>query len=282
MSPETIQQLYAGDTEFQKLLSRRGDVDVVTAALELARDACPDLDFTATHRWIADRAEELSGPAVRAASAGEALAELSACLAGRHGLTGDAETFRRPEGSFLHRVIETRRGLPISLSLLYVAVGRRLGLDVSGVASPAHFLVSCGTTGEDVFVDPFHDGRILQRNEAIEWLRRLTGWTPAQIGRTLRPARPREIVVRMLNNLKRLYGHLEDWPAAWLVQQRLTALQPGAYAPLRDLGVIALRTRRPGRALDLLRDCLRRCPDEERRTLTALLDDARSQLAARN
>lgn len=282
MSPERLQQLYERDFEFRKLLARRADVDVATAALELARDAEPGLEFGPTHRWIADRAQELTGPVASAGNTLDALRALSACLAGRHELQGEPAAFSTPDGSFLHCVIETRRGLPIALSILYAAVGRRLGLDVYGVSSPAHFLVGCQTEEGDAFVDPFYAGRILTRDEAVGWLQELTGWEAADVAATLRPAEPREIVLRMLYNLKRIYNHLENWPAAWLVQQRLAALQPGVFGAKRDLGRLALRTQRPAQAHDLLRDCLKSCPPEERGALESLLSEARCQIAASN
>src|SRR5262245_8347144 len=114
---------FAADTEFCKLLGRQEDnVELTRAALELARDAYPRLEFEPVLRWIADRAGELSGPVARAASDEALLGELAACLAGRHGIAGSREIFEHADGSFLNRVIEQKTGIPISLSVLYMAV----------------------------------------------------------------------------------------------------------------------------------------------------------------
>ena len=147
-------------------------------------------------------------------------------------------SYEQADSSFLNRVIETRRGIPISPSLLYVAVGQKLGLQVYGVAAPSHFLVACETGSERVFVDPFSQGRILEEPQAVEWLAELTGLAPSRIQTTFRPAGPREIIVRMLNNLKRLSVEQENWAALLPVQRRIVALSPGSYDNRRDLAVI--------------------------------------------
>src|SRR4029079_10694996 len=117
---------FAGDAEFLKLLGRQDDqVNLTSAALELARDAYPDLAFETVFRWIDDRAGELSGPAARAGSDEALLAELGKCLAERHGIVGSREIFEHADGSFLNRVIERKTGIPISLSVLYMAVAER-------------------------------------------------------------------------------------------------------------------------------------------------------------
>jgi len=282
MTPDDSHSVYSQDVEFRKLLARRGDIDVIDAALELARDSNPQLVFTSTRRWIEDRVDELAGRVSRLRSEEVALQQIAECLAGRHGLGGDADCYRQADSSFLHRVIETTRGIPISLSLLYMAVGERLGLDVFGVASPAHFLLGCQTSSETLFLDAFSHGRVLRRSRAIRWLSRLTGWSHRQIAGTFQPASARQIIIRMLNNLKRVYAHGEDWSSAWNVQQRLAALHPAAYEPQRDLAVIALKSNRAATAYDLLQSCLQRCPDAERDQLEALRRQACAQIAGWN
>src|SRR5690348_17153805 len=126
---------FAADAEFRKLLGRRDDtVDLTAAALELARDGCPGLEFEPVFRWIEARAGELRGPVARAGSDEALLGELAACLAGRHGIVGSREIFEHADGSFLNRVIERKTGIPISLSVLYMAVAERTGVPLKGVA----------------------------------------------------------------------------------------------------------------------------------------------------
>jgi len=270
------------DREFQKLVARRKDVDVTIAALELARDAEPGLDFRPTLEWLDACGRELAGPVARARTERDALGELARGLADEHGLAGDEDAYACPEGSFLHRVIETGRGIPISLSVLYMAVAQRVGIDLKGVSTPMHFLARSETVDGPVFVDAYGRGRLLEPNECIEWISRVAGVPRSSVRATLKPATPRIIVIRMLNNLKAVYARQEDWGSAWTVQRRLSALEPASYQERRDLALISLHAHRPGQAIDLLESCLKSCPDDERPVLTGHLNEARRLVARWN
>ena len=109
------------DVEFAKLLMRRNDVDLAVVSLEIARDAYPHLDFDKTLDWIDDRAEELSGPIARAKTDVEVLEKLRDCIAMTHQISGASDSYQQADGSFLHRVIETKQGFPFSLFVVYDA-----------------------------------------------------------------------------------------------------------------------------------------------------------------
>lgn len=119
-------------------------------------------------------------------------------------------------------------------------------------------------------------------DECVTQLASMTGLSNSQITAHLEPAQPREIIIRMLNNLKNLFAQQEDWPAAFKVQGRLSALQPASYIERRDLAVITLQSNRPGEAVDLLNSCLKVCPDQERAVLQRHIAAAESQLARWN
>ena len=280
-SLETFDATFPRDTEFQKLLGRRNDVDVVVAALELARDADRKLDFESTRRWIAERAAEVS-PATTVFAPERSLDLLCEHLGEQWELRGDPDAFRDPESSYLSHVIETRRGLPISLSLLYVAVGRLLGLRIDGVAAPAHFLVRCETPAGRQFVDAYDGGRVLGEREAVAMLGTMTSLPPARIRRSLVPASARTIVLRILNNLKQQFVGREEWFPALRVQRRLAALLPGRYVERRDLAVLSCRAGRWSQAIELLQRCLRNCPREDSQTLQEFLQSARNRHAGWN
>lgn len=282
MAIQKTDSRFTADAQFSKLLARRADIDLTLAALELARDHAPRLEFDATLAWIESRVHELQRDVAAARSSETALKLLADCLSTRHGLQGDDEAYNSADSSFLNRVIETRRGLPITLSLIYIAVGSRLGLDVYAISSPAHFLVGCQVPEQTLFLDAFSGGRLLDRDQTLSWLAKLTGWRKTQVNRSLVPASPRHVVVRMLNNLKRLFSFQENWDSAWHVQERLSALHPGLYDQHRDLAVLALKTGRVTCAYDLLGDCLKRGPEAERDTLRQLWQQARSQIAGWN
>lgn len=273
---------FSEDPEFCKLLARRQDVDVIRASLELARDAQPKLDFGHTLDWISRRAEEVRSHIHRVRSDRDMLKELVRCLAGTHGLHGDKFAFQRAECSYINRVIETGIGIPISLSTVYVAVAQEAGLELNGVAAPLHFLTRLDTIQGPLFVDAFDAGQILNYDECLEWLESLSGLTTDEIDRSLEPATPREIIVRMLNNLKALHVTQETWEQAWLVQRRLLALHSRAFDHRRDLAIIAIKSNRPGVAIDLLENCLKDCSEEDRPMLQSHLYAAEHQLSKWN
>jgi regulator of sirC expression with transglutaminase-like and TPR domain len=272
---------YQCDREFLKLMMRRDDVDLTVAALELARDAYPRLDFQPTLTWIEQRAAELA-PAMAAKSELDLLRELSRCLAVAHGFQGDPACLKQADGSYLNRVVETQRGIPISLSVLYMAVAERVGLELHGVSAPLHFLTRYESAAGPLFVDAYTGGRILAPKECVAWISEIARMPASEVKRSLKPVGPRTIVIRMLNNLKALHAQQEDWPAAWIVQHRLAALQPASYQERRDLALISLRANRPGPAIDLLEACLPGCPPAEKKVLQYSLEEAKSQLARWN
>jgi len=273
---------YSRDPEFRKLLAKRRDVNLTTAALELARDAYPDLDFGSFFAWINDRAGELTVPLARAHGDEQTLAALAACLAGTHGITGNAESYETADGSFLHRVIETKSGIPISLSVLYMAVAEKAGVELLGVAAPGHFLTRFEGAVEPLFLDAFNDGKILTLEAALERVQKTTELPTELAIKALSPVGPRPIIVRMLHNLKALYVKQEKWCAARVAQERLSALEPTSYDERRDLALITLKADRPGPAHDMIEACLKKCPDDERPVLEQHLAESKKQLARWN
>lgn len=273
---------YGCDTEFTKLLARREDINLPVAALELARDAYPDLDFRPTLEWIEQTGDRLVGSAAKAQSDYELLKNFADEIAGRQEIVGDDETYYNPENSYLNRVLARKRGIPISLSVLYMAVAERAGVTLDPVSAPHHFLTRFEAVDGPLFLDAFGAGQILDYSECIDHIREHTGFSPSQCEAALEPVTPREVVIRMLNNLKAIYAKSEDWTAAWCVQYRLVLLKPGVYDERRDLGLIALKANRPGEAINMLENCLKTCPDEETQPLTVQIEEARRQLVRWN
>ena len=273
---------FSNDPEFCKLLARRQDVDLTRVALELARDAQPKLDFEHTLSWIGKRSSELHSHILRVRSDREILRELVRCLAGTHGLHGDKQAYQRAQCSYINRVIETGVGIPISLSVVYVAVAQAAGLELTGVAAPMHFLTRFDTVQGPLFVDAFNAGEVLNYDECIEWIESLSGLTSDEIERSLEPATPRDVVIRMLNNLKALHVNQEDWEHAWHVQRRLLALHSEAFDQRRDLALIAVKSNRPGVAIDLLEKCLKDCSPKDRPVILSQLHVAEHNLSKWN
>lgn len=268
---------FSKDEHFQRLLARK-PCSLTMVNLEIARDAYPDLDFDRTLDWFEQRREELAGHFRGMHSEQEQLDVLARSISIDLGISGSEDAYRSADGSFLHRVIETGQGIPISLSLLYMEVAERLGLALSGVSSPLHFLTMTETTTGPVFLDAYGGGRLLTEEEATGWLCDITRMDRRNVERTLVPADDRAIVIRMLNNLCTLHAGNEDWQSAWKVQNRLVAISPASYPLRRDLALIASKAQHSATAARLLKSLLNSCPEEEREFLTSQLEEAQKEI----
>ncbi len=269
---------FSQDTEFRKLLDWRLDVDLTVAALELARDSYPTLDFSVTQDWIKARADEVRSVVAKTDSEREALAIVAKHIAVTHGIAGSDAAYRTSESSFLNRIIANKTGIPIALSLLHIAVCRELSIDLQPVGAPRHFLSRISTPDGPLFLDAFAGARILTEAATVEWLLDLTKLPRREITRNLQPVAPRAIISRMLNNLKVLYASEESWDAVWKVQSRLSALNPSDYAERRDLAICAVKAQRCGAAIRLLKSLLKTCPEEDRSVLENQLKLAEREL----
>jgi regulator of sirC expression with transglutaminase-like and TPR domain len=161
------------------------------------------------------------------------------------GFSGNRAQYEDPRNSCLNEVLDRRTGIPITLSLVYIEVARRAGVRAEGVNFPGHFLVRVlhdlhtDNPGEGLIVDPFHSGAILNEHDCRMLLHRHMGeeaaWAPELLARATR----RQILVRMLLNLKRLYVKWRSFPQARAITDLLLALSPSAVTELRDRGLLA-------------------------------------------
>ena len=155
---------------------------------------------------------------------------------------GNRERYEDPRNSCLNEVLERHTGIPITLSLVYMEVARRAGLQVDGVNFPGHFLVRCpeaSRSGSGLIIDPFHGGALLSEHDCRLLLQRHVGADVAFSRSLLAPATRQQIVVRMLLNLKRIYVHMRSFPQAHGVTELLLAVTPSALSELRDRGLLA-------------------------------------------
>lgn len=177
--------------------------------------------------------------------AARTLAALRDVLAGREGFHGNQDDYYDPRNSFLPDVLDRRTGLPITLSIVYIEVARRLGAPLVGVGLPAHFVAKWPLPpeeGGDLFVDTFR-GEVLDQRECRRFVVRAlvtNGAPPAIDARWFTPTSTRAIVTRMLNNLKQVYLQTGDTAHALAVVDRLVQLRPDLPAELRDRGLLRL------------------------------------------
>jgi regulator of sirC expression with transglutaminase-like and TPR domain len=156
---------------------------------------------------------------------------------------GNRERYEDPRNSCLNEVLDRRTGIPITLSLVYMEVGRRAGLRIDGINFPGHFLVRCPEASSrasgGLIVDPFHAGALLSEHDCRRMLQKHVGKEVAFNKSLLAPATRPQIVVRMLLNLKRIYVHMRSFPQARDVTELLLAVTPSALSELRDRGLLA-------------------------------------------
>jgi regulator of sirC expression with transglutaminase-like and TPR domain len=156
---------------------------------------------------------------------------------------GNRERYEDPRNSCLNEVLDRRTGIPITLSVVYMEVGRRAGLRIDGINFPGHFLVRCpdaaDRAGGGPIVDPFHGGALLSEHDCRRMLQKHVGTEVAFNKSLLAPATRPQIVVRMLLNLKRIYVHMRSFPQARDVTELLLAVTPSALSELRDRGLLA-------------------------------------------
>jgi regulator of sirC expression with transglutaminase-like and TPR domain len=155
---------------------------------------------------------------------------------------GNQEKYEDPRNSCLNEVLERRTGIPITLSLMYIEVAQRAGLQVDGVNFPGHFLVRCpdaGSKAVGIIIDPFHRGALLSEHDCRLLLQQHVGSEVSFDTSLLAPATRPQIIVRMLLNLKRIYVHMRSFPQARAVTEMLLALSPSALSELRDRGLLA-------------------------------------------
>ena len=199
---------------------------------------------------------------------------LNKYLFGELGFAGDLEHYTDPRNSFLNEVLDRRLGIPITLSVVYIEVARRAGLDVTGINFPGHFLLRCAARpgrqfSEDLIIDPFHGGVLLSEEGCRALLQKHGDANTVLEPRLLAHATKPQILARMLLNLKRVYVGMHSFPQALAVTELLLAVDPTATNELRDRGLLAYHLNDFASALRDLQAYLSRVPsdpvDEEQR-----------------
>jgi regulator of sirC expression with transglutaminase-like and TPR domain len=236
------------------LVDRADDADpdaLVRGALDIARIEHHALDPEPTLAQLAElgrgAARRLAGLA--APTPDTRIAALSGYLFDEMGFAGNELRFEDPRNSCLNDVLERRTGIPISLAVVYIDVARRAGVALEGVNFPGHFLVRYPARSDDLghrhdlLIDPFHGGALVSEADCRRLVERYVGSDASFSADMLATADRRQIFVRMLMNLKRLYVRGRSFPQAHAVSHLLLALEPSSLAELRDRGLLAHQLR---------------------------------------
>jgi len=234
--------------------------DLVGAALAMSLDEYPDLDEAAVVAQLDALAQQVRAELPPNARLEQQLQALSRVLGQDHGFHGTAQSYGEAKSSFLHEVLARRTGIPIALGVVYTEVARRAGVALQGIAFPGHFLVGGGSGASRRVLDPFHFGRQVGPDD----LRSLLSKTAPGVTfspQLLRPASPRQIVFRMLTNLKHLHIGAEDWPRALRVVELLLIVAPEHPGELRVRASVRQSLGAYAAALHDVQHCLALSPD---------------------
>ena len=239
------------------------EMDLARVALTIALPEYPELDVGRYLTRLDELAESVGEAAGAAEDAYRRLACLEYVLFKQQGFKGNAENYYDPENSFFNRVVDRKTGIPITLSVLYMEVARRVGLEVRGVGFPGHFLVKTVCDGEEVFVDPFHGGSILSPADLQGLLDKMYGGRLEVQPEFLSAVSSGQIVQRMLNNIKLIYANRQDLKRCLRVVEQLVILNPDAPEQVRDRGLLRLRLADGAGALTDLERYLELAPDSD-------------------
>jgi regulator of sirC expression with transglutaminase-like and TPR domain len=264
---------------FASLVQQDDSIPLFEAALSIAQDVDPKLDMMAVQAEVDLLAVRLQKRLSPDASHIQKLRMLNYYFYRELGFAGNVNNYYDPDNSYLHRVINTRRGIPISLAVIYMEIAQQIDLQVEGISFPGHFLMKLSIQSGDIIIDPFN-GLSLSREELEERLEHYSDQTSDSripLISHLRTATPREILVRMLRNLKSLFIEHQRWQRVLGVQQRLVILLPNEIAERRDRGLAYANTECPQAALQDLQaylDLHPHAPDAEvlRNRLPELLE----------
>jgi regulator of sirC expression with transglutaminase-like and TPR domain len=219
--------------------SPRNDFDLGRGATLVAQVEHPDL-APEPHLERLDELARRSG-AGRLSSAAGRLGRLREFLFEAEGFRGNADDYYDPRNSCLNDVLDRKLGIPITLSVLMMEIGRRAGVVIEGIGLPGHFVVAARVDGERVLLDPFHGGAVITPEAAGDLASRAVGRAVRLAEAHLAPVPPRAILARMLANLKGIYIRAEAWPKALAAIDRLLLLDPGAWPDRRDRGAVLLK-----------------------------------------
>jgi regulator of sirC expression with transglutaminase-like and TPR domain len=228
---------------FASLVAEDEHFSQLEAAAAIAQDVEPQLDVQGVLSEIDALAAKLKQRIAADAAPLARLRYLNRYFFQELGFAGNVNNYYAPENSHLHRVLATRRGIPITLALIYIEIAQQIGLEARGVSFPGHFLIKLKMPQGEVVIDPFN-GRSLSRDDLDEriapYRRRhgLAGDAEVPLGLFLQTATPRAIVARVLRNLKEIHRGAEDWFALLAVMQRLVILLPEDWEERRDRGLV--------------------------------------------
>lgn len=249
-------------TLFGDMMNRGEEINLAQAALLLAKGIeyptlCID-GYLGKLDLIADKIKRrISGKTDPYLLIGE----VSRCLFHEEGFRGNETDYYDPRNSFLNDVLDRKTGIPITLSALYMEIGHRLELPICGVGFPGHFIVKCSGAGGEILIDPFNKGRVISQRECQEMLDQIYGAGIRLQSGFLQTVTNKQILTRMLHNLKGIYVGSKNYHKALSVTDMLLLVNPAATDELRDRGLLYYQLECFAQALSDLETYLRNAPE---------------------
>jgi regulator of sirC expression with transglutaminase-like and TPR domain len=249
---------------FAQLVSRpEAAIDLAEAALLIAKEEYPDLEVAHYLSRLDIMAAEVRARTGDGEDPHRLIASLSDYLFREQGFRGNTDNYYDPRNSFLSDVLDRRTGIPITLSTVYMEVARRLGVRLHGVGLPGHFLLKYVGPDEEIVIDPFNGGASVSPADCQRILDRIYHGKLAFEPRFLSVLGTRQILARMLTNLKVIYFHSQAYAKALSVVERLLILDPQAATEIRDRGLLFCQLRRYPEAMADLERYVRLAPAAE-------------------
>lgn len=239
------------DNEFSQIASHADDrIDLAYGALLIAKAAYPDLNES----LYLDRLDRIAARVKLDLTANteseDVIAKLNYVFFEQEKFRGNRENYCDPDNSFLNRVLDRKTGIPITLSLIYIEVAGRLGLDVRGIGLPGHFITALYHASGKIFIDPFNQGEIRTVDECLEIVRTYTDNAVSPDLHWLQPIGGKELLARMLRNLKLIYARQVNDVMLFKTIHWILTLQPEAPAELGERARLYEAMGNPSRAVN--------------------------------
>ena len=243
-------------------------INLLSASLLIAAGEYPDMDLVAERGRVALLAERVRERLPRRHGVFDAVYAVNDVLFSELGIRGDLKRYYDPRNSYIPDVLDRGLGNPITLSVLYLEIARRAGYHFHGIGLPGHFVIRAGEGSESIFVDPFDAGGLLSRRECISIVQRATGrpgrraipMSVEEAAPFMRPTGKRNILGRMLRNLKQIYLDKEDYGRALWIAERIRIVAPTSWHNLADLARIQTELGRFDAAAETLSAYVNRAP----------------------
>lgn len=214
------------------------EVDLAHAALIVALSEYPHLDASEYLRRLDEMAARLRSACAGVTGPEAKIDAINTLLFLEEGFSGNADNYYDPRNSLLNEVLDRKLGIPITLSIVYIEVGRRAGIPLHGIALPGHFVVGLSSETDRLFIDPFNGGKILTERECLELARTYRPSSKPPDRRFLNPIRPKQILIRLMRNLKAIYWQTEAQDKAWQMIEWILILDRDSVSELRERGLI--------------------------------------------